>query len=313
MSVVKSGTTGKFGVITVQDNNPGTVHDRNPEALDPNAVLILFYQNAVVLKNAFKDVETDVNTSGSFLWTMSELTDIRSCLSALIPVDAGLGSDHALYAGLLEQWPDSLSDAQAVATRQFLFERGFDAFSIVGRASQWINWYRSHRYCGACGSQNRIHGKGALLRCPACETDYYPRINPCIIVLVTDKNKVLLARSSRRGATFFSCLAGFIEPGETAEEAVAREVYEEAGIQVTNIRYVKSQPWPFPSQLMLGYYADYAGGDLNPCPEELAEAGWFDVNALPSIPAPTISVAGQLIEEYCRSTISKNLASTGET
>ena len=147
---------------------------------------------------------------------------------------------------------------------------------------------------------------GSLLSCPACESEYYPRINPCIIVLVADGRKVLLARSSRRGTTFFSCLAGFIEPGETAEEAVAREVYEEAGIQVTNVRYVKSQPWPFPSQLMLGFYADYAGGDLNPCPEELAEAGWYDVNALPSIPAPSISVAGQLIEGYCRSYIHKN-------
>ncbi|MDP2284212.1 MAG: NAD(+) diphosphatase [Pseudohongiella sp.] len=284
---------------------------------DPSAVLIVFYENAVVLKAgpdvAGAGVAAETQSADALLWTFPELEDVASCVSALIPIDAGLGSENALYAALLESWPAELPKTQAIPTRQFLFERGFEAFSIVGRASQWINWYRSHRFCGACGSQNAVQGSGALLRCLACEIDYYPRINPCIIVLVTDKNKVLLARSSRRGATFFSCLAGFIEPGETAEEAVAREVYEEAGIQVTNIRYVKSQPWPFPSQLMLGYYADYAGGDLNPCPEELAEAGWFDVDALPSIPAPSISVAGQLIEDYCRWAINKTLNATGES
>jgi NAD+ diphosphatase len=276
------------------------------QVYDPDAVMLMFYQNTVVLKTvphaeAFVAPGTDM-----LFWPVSVLSEIDSCVETLIPIDAGLGSKSSIYAVLLAMWPETLMDAHAIATRQLLMERGFEAFSLVGRASQWINWYRSHRFCGACGCKNQAIRNGALLFCPVCETEYYPRINPCIIVLVTDANRVLLARSSRRGATFFSCLAGFIEPGETAEEAVAREVYEEAGIQVTNIRYVKSQPWPFPSQLMLGFYADYAGGDLNPCPEELAEAGWFDVHSLPAVPAPTISVAGQLIEEYCRLKIYKD-------
>lgn len=273
---------------------------------DPDAVMLMFYQNTVVLKAVPHGEAFDAPGTDTLFWPVSVLSGIDSCVETLIPIDAGLGSKSSVYAVLLAMWPETLIDTHAVATRQLLMERGFEAFSLVGRASQWINWYRSHRFCGACGCKNQAIRNGALLFCPVCETEYYPRINPCIIVLVTDVNRVLLARSSRRGATFFSCLAGFIEPGETAEDAVAREVYEEAGVQVTNVRYVKSQPWPFPSQLMLGFYADYAGGDLNPCPEELAEAGWFDVHSLPVVPAPTISVAGQLIEEYCRLRIHKD-------
>lgn len=267
---------------------------------DPDALMLIFYQNTVVLKALPHGDAFDTPGTDTMFWPVSVLAEIDSCVETLIPIDVGLGSKNSIYAVLLAVWPETLTDTHAVATRQLLMERGFEAFSLVGRASQWINWYRFHRFCGACGCKNEAIRNGALLFCPGCETEYYPRINPCIIVLVTDANRVLLARSNRRGAAFFSCLAGFIEPGETAEEAVAREVYEEAGIQVTNIRYVKSQPWPFPSQLMLGFYADYAGGNLNPCPEELAEAGWFDVHSLPTVPSPTISVAGQLIEEYCR-------------
>lgn len=293
-------------MTTSQDQVQSLVVAGSAQQIDPDAVTLLFYQNTVVLRVMPVIQPADLSGADTLFWPVSVLSRIEGCVAAVIPIDAGLGSKNALYAVLLEKWPDVLADTHAVPTRQLLMERGFEAFSLVGRASQWINWYRSHRYCGACGSKNAVMRNGALLNCPGCATEYYPRINPCIIVLVTDNRRVLLARSSRRGATFFSCLAGFIEPGETAEEAVAREVYEEAGIQVTNIRYVKSQPWPFPSQLMLGFYADYAGGDLNLCPEELAEAGWFDVHALPSIPAPSISVAGQLIEEYCRLEAHKN-------
>jgi NAD+ diphosphatase len=293
-------------VTNRQDPDPLAAVAGSAQAYDPGAVALLFYQNTVVLRAVTPPPLAEVPGVDTMFWSVSVLSGIQDCVAAVIPVDAGLGSKASLYAVLLELWPESLADTHAVATRHLLMERGFEAFSLVGRASQWINWYRSHRFCGACGSNNIALRNGALLSCPACKSEYYPRINPCIIVLVTDGRRILLARSSRRGTTFFSCLAGFIEPGETAEEAVAREVYEEAGIQVTNIRYVKSQPWPFPSQLMLGFYADYAGGDLNPCPEELAEAGWYDVNALPSIPAASISVAGQLIEGYCCSHIHKN-------
>lgn len=277
--------------------------DSRPELHD-GAAYLLYFQSVVVLRSRSETpaVESDLKDSSQYdlFWPARMLDQHSALVAAIIPVDAGLGDDSALYAVVLNQLPATMPGAVPVPVRQLLMERGFDAFSLVGRASQWVNWYRCHQFCGRCGSRTAPRNSGRLLHCVSCETDYYPRINPCVIVLVTDGDRILLARSSRHGATFFSCLAGFIEPGETAEEAVAREVYEEAGIQIKNIRYVKSQPWPFPSQLMLGFYADYAGGDLNPCPEELAEAGWFDVGQLPSVPASAISVAGQLIEGYCQ-------------
>ena len=107
-----------------------------------------------------------------------------------------------------------------------------------------------------------------------------------------------MARSARFKTGFFSCLAGFIEVGETAEETVSREIKEEVGLKVENIRYIKSQSWPFPSQLMLGYHADYREGDITPDPTEIEEADWFDVNNLPATPSPSVSVAGELIQIY---------------
>lgn len=234
----------------------------------------------------------------SVLWPTTVLADISSELSACLSL-AEEDDDVLSYAAVLSAHPSCLAHAESVSVRQLLMQHGFDAFSRVGRASQLVNWYQMHRYCGQCGNQTRLDASLRVARCDDCQLDYYPRINPCVIVLVTHGNSILLARSVRRGATFFSCLAGFIEPGETAEEAVAREVYEEVGIRVRNVRYVKSQPWPFPSQLMLGFYADYDGGEIRLQADEIAEAHWYDVDKLPDTPAPGISVAGQLIEEYC--------------
>lgn len=240
------------------------------------------------------------NSDVDVFWDNASLTLFADVIDTVIPLLDAAGQSVQLHAMLLMRLPEELAGIRTLSTRQLLMDRGFEAFSVVGRASQWVNWFRSHRYCGFCGLRNQVRGAGRLLHCPACEQDFYPRINPCIIVLVTDGDRILLARSQRRGATFFSCLAGFIEPGETAEEAVAREVFEEVGLYVRDIRYVKSQPWPFPSQLMLGFYATCAGGELTPCPHEIAEANWYHVNALPPVPAPVISVAGQLIEDYCQ-------------
>lgn len=264
-------------------------------------------ESAVFL--VFCDVELLVSEPGAvapfadscaIYWDKSALSRLAAAIDVIIPVEQDERCIETCYAVLLNAPSVPQDGVQRLTTRQLLQETGFDAFSRVGRASQWVNWFRSHRFCGFCGSLNQIRQRGRLLRCEPCQQDFYPRINPCIIVLVTDGERILLARSQRRGAMFFSCVAGFIEPGETAEEAVAREVQEEVGVRIKDIRYVKSQPWPFPSQLMLGFYATYDSGDVVPCPEEIAEAGWYHVSALPATPAPAVSVAGQLIEEYCQ-------------
>jgi NAD+ diphosphatase len=256
---------------------------------DMNANCLLFVDGRLLLN------------ADSVLWPTAVLADVSSDLCACLSLsDDG---DDLSFAAVLSAHPACLAHAESVSVRQLLLQYGFDAFSRVGRASQLVNWYQMHRHCGRCGARTRLDASLRIARCDDCQLDYYPRINPCVIVLVTHGRRILLARSVRRGATFFSCLAGFIEPGETAEQAVAREVYEEVGIRVRNVRYVKSQPWPFPSQLMLGFYADYAGGEIRLQADEIAEAHWYDVGQLPETPASNISVAGQLIEEYCVATL----------
>lgn len=177
---------------------------------------------------------------------------------------------------------------------------GDDAlFALAGRAAQLLAWERDHQFCGRCGSGMTADPMERAMRCQPCNTVNYPRINPCIIVLVTRGEEILLARHANVRGNMYSTLAGFIEAGESAEETLRREVREEVGVEVGTLRYFGSQSWPFPSQLMLGFFADYAGGDIVCEPTEIADAGWFHYRELPPVP-PTGSIAGQLIRHYTK-------------
>ena len=191
--------------------------------------------------------------------------------------------------------------AEDHSLRSLIFSESDASLATVGKANQILDWYHSHRYCGQCGHPTQPRQGERALECNHCQRTYYPRINPCIIVLVTDGDRILLARNMRYRGKFLSCLAGFIEIGESAEETVCREVREEVGIEIQNVRYVKSQSWPFPSQLMLGFYADYRSGEIRPDGIEIEYADWFDVHDLPEYPSAQISVAGQLIQGYIES------------
>ena len=133
------------------------------------------------------------------------------------------------------------------------------------------------------------------MQCPSCGLLTYPRISPAVMVLIRRGDELLLARSPHFRSGMYSALAGFVEAGETVEHAAVREVREEVGIEIANLRYFRSQPWPFPDSLMLAFFADYAGGEITPDPAEIAEAGWFPIDALPTLPDP-VSIARRLID-----------------
>jgi NAD+ diphosphatase len=170
----------------------------------------------------------------------------------------------------------------------------------AGRAVQIVAWDRDHRFCGRCGGATERTGRDLERSCPRCQLPYYPRIAPAVIVQVRDGDRILLARSVHTPSGMYSTLAGFVEPGETLEETVAREIREEVGLEVTNIRYFGSQPWPFPNSLMIGFLADYAGGEIVRQEEEIEDAGWYRADALPPIPPP-LSIARALIDDFISS------------
>ena len=171
-------------------------------------------------------------------------------------------------------------------------------FALTGRASQLLDWERDHSFCGRCGAPMQIADGERAMHCKRCDTLLYPRIAPCVITLVTRGEEMLLARSARFPRPMYSTLAGFIEAGESAEETLRREVREEVGVEVGELRYFASQAWPFPNQLMLGFFADFESGEIRPDPAEIADAGWFSARELPTIPPPQ-SIAGQLIQTHC--------------
>jgi NAD+ diphosphatase len=169
--------------------------------------------------------------------------------------------------------------------------------AVAGRANQMIHWARTHQFCGLCGHVTRDAENERAKVCPACGLINYPRVSPAIIVAVINDDRILLARSTRIGASFYSVLAGFVEPGETLEECVSREICEEVGLRVTDIRYFGSQPWPFPNALMVAFTARYAGGEIRLNPSEIAAADWFSAGALPPVPGRW-SIARRLIDWF---------------
>jgi NAD+ diphosphatase len=194
--------------------------------------------------------------------------------------------------------PDGLV---ADGLRQLYPRLGDTLFGLAGRAIQIVAWDRTHQYCGQCGAptENMAHERAKL--CPRCGLMSYPRLSPAIIIAVVRRSDegchVLLARNHRFPTGRYSVLAGFVEPGESLEECAQREVFEETGIQIANIRYFGSQPWPFPNSLMVGFTADYAGGEVTLEEAELADARWFAAGALPDLP-PRMTIARRLIDWF---------------
>lgn len=167
--------------------------------------------------------------------------------------------------------------------------------ALANRAFQVSEWVRTHRYCGVCATPMHKSGKELCFHCSACGFSAYPRISPAMMVLIKRGDKILLARHATYATARYTALAGFVEAGENIEEAIHREVLEEVGLHVKDLRYFGSQSWPFPHSLMIAYTAEYAGGELSIQEDEIADACWFGPgDALPDIPMIE-SIAGRLV------------------
>lgn len=205
--------------------------------------------------------------------------------------DVGAGEKAAAFDS------EPVAPYAVAGLRELFMVLGEERWHAAGRAVQIVEWARTHRFCGRCATPTeRVAGELAM-KCPACGLTFYPRLAPAVIVLVRRGREALLARGARFPLPFFSTLAGFVEPGETLEQTVAREVREEVGVEVNNVRYFGSQPWPFPHSLMVGFIADWAGGEIKVDPVEIVEATWFEPENLPVIP-PKISIARRLIDAW---------------
>lgn len=187
-----------------------------------------------------------------------------------------------------------------VDLRQLYGRLELSLLSLAGHAVQVMDWDRTHRFCGACGSPTTPHARMRARVCAGCGLEHYPRVAPAMIVLVERGLEVLLARSPHFPSGMYSALAGFVDPGESLEECVHREVREETGVTIHNLRYFRSQQWPFPNSLMLGFFADYASGEIVPEPGEIDDAAFFHVDALPRVLPTRLSIASQLLEAFCQ-------------
>jgi NAD+ diphosphatase len=232
------------------------------------------------------------------------------------PAELGLSAARRLYLGYLDDDPRQPVDCdcaeiapdaalpagmRAAGLRELYAVLGDELFAVAGRAVQLLAWDRTQQFCGQCGSLTVTLPSERAKRCPTCGLVTYPRISPAIIIAVVRHTEhgrqLLLARNHRFPPGRYSVVAGFVEPGESLEECAQREVLEEVGVHIDNIRYFGSQPWPFPNSLMIGFTADYVDGEVTPEESELADARWFSADALPDLP-PKMTIARRLIDWF---------------
>jgi NAD+ diphosphatase len=225
----------------------------------------------------------------------------------VLPPRGAAGGDEWIHLGALDGEPcfaraataGAPGDGEPIHLRQLFGALDDDDFAIASLALGVLGWDHDHRHCGRCGAATERSATERARVCTACRHAAYPRLSPAIIVLVEHEGRALLARNRNFPARFASCLAGFVELGETFEAAVAREVAEEVGIQVADVRYFGSQPWPLSGSIMIGFTARWAGGELRPDGVEITDVDWYAPDALPALPG-RLSISRALIDDFVR-------------
>lgn len=181
-----------------------------------------------------------------------------------------------------------------IPIREYFASHGDDASYVVARMKGLLSWKLSTRFCCTCGAELADSATETAMVCPGCGKVHYPRVEPCVITIVEKGDRILLLRHRQRNQDLWCCLAGFVEVGESLEHALKREIFEETGLEVDNIRYMGSQSWPFPDQLMFAFYAEWKSGEIRVQEDEISEARWFPRDCIPVSPQPG-SISWKLI------------------
>jgi len=260
------------------------------ETIKEDSKLIIFCDNKILYdqaKNTYSFAIKDLNLSDQ-LGPYLAIALIDNCFIYVLNID----EDQNILGLFMD--PDVI---HFVELRQMLGILDQSSFLLLSRATILKSWLSANVFCSICGNQNSFNKKEGAFECSCNAAPKYPTISPCIITLIYDEDNILLGRSKFFPPNMYSTLAGFIEAGENAEEALIREVKEEVNVEIANIKYFSSQSWPFPAQLMLGYFCQYKKGEIILNDDELEDARWFNIKELPIIP-PDASISGQLIRSY---------------
>lgn len=257
----------------------------SPEKIAPDSYWFIFYRDQIILKS--------VNNKHS-IPGFHDYSIFEKDITEKYFVGNYKGVD--CYVSFISKSVDS-ENYETVRLRKAFYTLEENEFWLAGRAFQTVYFHHHHLYCGVCGSPTKINGNEFARSCTVCKELFYPQQAPAVIMAVIRDDKILLARSKRFPTKMYSVLAGFVEPGESLEECVKREVREECGIDIKNIKYFSSQPWPFPNSLMIGFTSEWESGEIKIDEKEIIEAGWFARDCLPEIP-DKVSIARKLIDWF---------------
>jgi NAD+ diphosphatase len=254
-----------------------------------NKKLIIFNNNKIIFDKDINNFILDypylnIDIDNSIYVGIGESED--SIYYAVDATNSNFSINEQGYTSLIE-----------IDIRSILVKSSAEEIALVGRAQHLLDWYKNSQFCGACGAKNLYSNKEGAFCCSCSKNMLYPKISPCVIGIILNGDDILLARNKLFPDGMFSAIAGFVEASETLEQTFEREIYEEVGLRVKNIKYFGSQPWPFPNQLMIAFTCEYESGEINVDGDEIVEASWFNANNMPNIP-PTSSISGQLINSY---------------
>lgn len=259
--------------------------DPEPPVPAPDPVIHLFQDNCLVQRQHQPPAQH-----------AADYGELLGCHCACERIGEYHGKTHLALALPTRQAASLPAGWQARNLRSWFGELPDSHLAIAMQGSQLLQWARTHRYCGACGSPTFRRGSERAMQCRQCGLTSYPRISPAMMVLITRGRQMLLARNIHFPPGRYSALAGFLEVGETVEAAIHREVREEVGLQVQRLNYFGSQSWPFPHSLMIAFTAEWLAGEISPDPTEISDARWFDPEALPELPPAGLSISRALID-----------------